>query len=166
MSFFTHSPQVFLPLHFTTATSTFLQADTQSSTLLRFRCLNHLNLPHHTSHTLNTQKTVQILAFYLSTTLHIHIVITHFTLSRLCRFSAFFLCPCFSSVCQYTLGHKLCISFPLYDTSLVARAFTTLKYYMYSRTPGTSPGTPKIFNLSTTCPGESSTYLQSFCPVS
>ena len=40
---------------------TFLQADTQSSPLLSSRCPNHLNLPNHIRHTLNTQKTIQIL---------------------------------------------------------------------------------------------------------
>ena len=46
ISFFTHSLQVFLPLpaHLTPATTTFLQADTQSSPLLRSTCPNHLNL--------------------------------------------------------------------------------------------------------------------------
>ena len=48
---FTHSPQrpqVFLPHHFSPTTSTFLQANTQSSPLLRSQCSNHLNLPRLT----------------------------------------------------------------------------------------------------------------------
>ena len=51
ISSFTHSLQVFLPLptHLTPATTTFLQADTQSSPLLRSTCPNHLNLPRFTT---------------------------------------------------------------------------------------------------------------------
>ena len=51
MSLSTHCFQVFLflPLHLNPATSTFLQADTRSSTLLRSRCPNHLNLPRLTT---------------------------------------------------------------------------------------------------------------------
>ena len=47
----THSLQVFLPLptHLTPATTTFLQAGTQSSPLLRSTCPNHLNLPRLTT---------------------------------------------------------------------------------------------------------------------
>ena len=63
MSSFTHSLQIFLflPLHHGPAIFTFLQADTQSSTLLCSRCPNQLNpQPHNICHTLYTQKTVQI----------------------------------------------------------------------------------------------------------
>ena len=63
MSSSTHSFQVFLflPLHLTPATSTYLEADTQSSTLLRSRCPNHLNLPClTTSATLCTMYIAQI----------------------------------------------------------------------------------------------------------
>ena len=52
MPSFTHSPRVFLPLptHLTLVTTTFLQADTQSSTPpLRSKYPNHLNLPHLTT---------------------------------------------------------------------------------------------------------------------
>ena len=59
ISLFTHSYQVFLPLHahLTPATTTFLQADTQSSSLLCSTCPNHPNLPHlTTSATLSTPK--------------------------------------------------------------------------------------------------------------
>ena len=51
------------PGYATAATSTLLQADTHSSTLLRFRCPNYLNLPCLTTSAtfdLYTQKTVQI----------------------------------------------------------------------------------------------------------
>ena len=49
MSLFTHSLKIFLPLptHLSPATSTFIQAETQSSPLLCSRCPNHLNLPRH-----------------------------------------------------------------------------------------------------------------------
>ena len=40
---------LFIPLRFAPATSTFLQADTKSSTLLRSRYPNHLNLPQLTT---------------------------------------------------------------------------------------------------------------------
>ena len=79
-----------LTLHLTPATSTFLQADTQSSTLLRFRCPNHLNLPRlTTSATLCTPRrsTLHFLSF--SDTPHIHLTIIHSVLSRLCRFAFF-----------------------------------------------------------------------------
>ena len=59
ISSFTHSLQVFLPLpaHLTPATTTFLQADTQSSPILRSTCPIHLNLPRlTTSATLSTPK--------------------------------------------------------------------------------------------------------------
>ena len=59
VSSFTHSLQVFLllPTHLTPATTTFLQADTQSSPLSRSTCPNHLNLPRlTTSTTLSTPK--------------------------------------------------------------------------------------------------------------
>ena len=58
---FTHSYQVFLPLpaHLTPATTTFLQADTQSSPL-HMPTPPQSTPPHHLSHALNPQKTVQI----------------------------------------------------------------------------------------------------------
>ena len=81
ISSFTHSLQVFLPLpaHLTSATNTFLQADTQSSPLLRSTCPNHLNLQClTTSATLSTPKrlyksTLRFLSF--SDTPHIHLTI-------------------------------------------------------------------------------------------
>ena len=65
------------PAHLTPATTTFLQADTQSSPLLRSTCPNHLNLPRlTTSATLWTLKklyksTLRFLSF--SDTPHIHL---------------------------------------------------------------------------------------------
>ena len=71
-----------LPAHLTPATTTFLQADTQSSPHLRSTCPNHHNLPRlTTSATLWTAKRLQILSF--NKTLHIHLAIIR---SRLCRF--------------------------------------------------------------------------------
>ena len=95
ISSLTHSLQVFLPLpaHLTPATTTFLQADTQSSPLLRSTCPNHLNLPRlTTSATLWTLKrlyksTLRFLSF--SDTPHIHLTIIRSVLSRLCRFAIF-----------------------------------------------------------------------------
>ena len=76
---------IFLPLHahLTPATTTFLQADTQSSSLLRSTCSNHLNLPH-LIHALNLQKTVQIHSALpsFSDTSHIHLT-NRSVLSRL-----------------------------------------------------------------------------------
>ena len=72
---------LFLPLHLAPATSTFLQADTQSSPLLRSTCPNHLNLPHlTTSATLCTPRrlyksTLRFLSF--NDTPHIHLTISY-----------------------------------------------------------------------------------------
>ena len=62
LSSFTHSLQVFLPLpaHLTPATTTFLQADTQSSPLLRSTCPNHLNLPPKQTCTIPHNLPVQV----------------------------------------------------------------------------------------------------------
>ena len=51
MSSFTHCSHVFLllPRPLAPSTTSLLQADTQSSTLLRSRCPNHLNLPRLTT---------------------------------------------------------------------------------------------------------------------
>jgi hypothetical protein len=94
---------------------TFLQVDTQSSTFLRSRCTNHLNLPRLTtsaSHTLNTQKTAKIHTL-LSILPHIHITIICSTLCRQCRFSA---CIAHVSVplCQHTLDANSGDIFQLY----------------------------------------------------
>ena len=61
ISSFTHLYQVFFPLpaHLTPATTTFLQADTQSSSL-HMPKPPQSTLPHHLINALYTQKTVQI----------------------------------------------------------------------------------------------------------
>ena len=96
ISSFTHSLKSscpYPPAHLNPATSTFLQADTQSSPLLRSTCPNHLNLPRlTTSATLWTLKrlyksTLRFLSF--SDTPHIHLTIICSVLSRLCRFATF-----------------------------------------------------------------------------
>ena len=103
MSSSTHSFQVFLflPLHLTPATSTFLQANTKSSTLVRSRCPNHLNLPClTTSATLYTQdykSTLHFLSF--SDTPHIHLTIIRSRLMQIFSLHR----PSFSPICQHTL---------------------------------------------------------------
>ena len=94
-SSFTHSLQAFLllPILFSPTTSTFLP-DTQSSlSALTFLLPkpSQSTMPHHLSHTLNTQTTVQTSLRFLSfrDTPHIHLTIIRSALSRLCRFSAF-----------------------------------------------------------------------------
>ena len=97
VSSFTHSLQSSCPyspppnyLH-SYVTSTFLQANTQSSPLLRSTVPNHLNLPwnsfpHHLSLALNTQKTIQDLTSHILSfrdTPHIHLTIIRSALSRL-----------------------------------------------------------------------------------
>ena len=87
--------KVFLPLstHLAPATTTFLQADTQSSLFLCSTCPNHFNLSClTTSATLSTPKrlyksTLRFLSF--SDTPHIHLTIIRSILSRLCRFAFF-----------------------------------------------------------------------------
>ena len=98
MSSFTHSLHVFLPSHFSPATSTLLQADIHSYTSV-FRCPNHLNLPSlTTSATLHFQPhfhfTFLILHFLsFNDTPHIHITIICTVFSKLCRFPAFTAAP-------------------------------------------------------------------------
>ena len=71
----------------------FLQADTQSSWLLRSTCPNHLNLPRlTTSAMLCTPRRLykSTLRFWsFSDTPLIHLTIIHSILSRLCRFAFF-----------------------------------------------------------------------------
>ena len=118
ISSLTHSLQVFppLPAHLTPATTTFLQADTQSSPLLRSTCPNHApqsTTPHHLSDTLNSQKTVKIhtalfiLQRHLTHPSHHHPFRSLQTL-QICYLHR----PGFSPICQYTL-----------DTSLVYVSF-------------------------------------------
>ena len=109
----THSFQVFLflPLHLAPATFTFLQADTQSSTLLRSRCPNHLNLPRLTTSTTFCtprrlyKSTLRFLSF--NDTTHIHLTIIHSALSRLCRFAFFIAQVSVPYVNQYILDTSL-----------------------------------------------------------
>ena len=116
MSSFTHSLHVFLPLPllFSPTTSTFLQADTQSSPLLRFTCPNHLNLPClHTSATLLTPKRQELTSLPIlqrHTTHPPH----HHTLCSLQVMQILSLhCPRLSPICQHA-----CNSFPT-DTRIL-----------------------------------------------
>src|SRR5664279_6520989 len=89
MSFLTHSLHVFLllPFRLTPSTSRSLQADSQSSGLLRSRWPNHLSLPRLTTFdTASTSKrlcnsTLDILFFRV--TPHIHLTIIFSALSNL-----------------------------------------------------------------------------------
>ena len=121
MSSSTHSFQVFLflPLHLAPATSTFLQADTQSSTLLRSRCPNHLNLPH-----LTTSATLCSLYCHPEECTNPHCVSypsatprTSFLPSSVPSSPDFAdllsSSPRFQSHMSIHSGHKPCISFPL-----------------------------------------------------
>ena len=109
ISSFTHSCQVFLPLpaHLTPATTPFLQADTQSSPLLRSTCPNYLNLPHLTTFaTLWIPKrlyksSLRFLSF--RDTPHIHLTIMRSALSRAMQIVSFH-CPCFSPIYQHALN--------------------------------------------------------------
>ena len=116
MSSFTHSFQVFLflPLHLTLATSIFLQADTQSSTLLLSRCPNHFNLPCLTT-SATLSKSVQIHTALSILQRHSTHPSHHHPLCPLQTMQIFSLHrPCFSpSHMSTNAGHKVCISFPL-----------------------------------------------------
>ena len=93
---FTHSLQVFLPLplFFSPTTSTFLQADTQSSPLLRSTCPNHLNLPPLTTSAMLWTVTpkrmykTSLCSLSFRDIPHIHLTIIRSALSRICKFSA------------------------------------------------------------------------------
>ena len=162
ISSFTNSLQVFLPLHahLTPATTTFLQADTQSSPLIPYTCPNHLNLPRlTTSTTLWTPKrlyksTLPFLSF--SDTPHIHFTV----LFRLCRFASFIAkvsVPCVNSTFW---THTLYI-FPFMwydvpravrigDNSLnLAQAHLTLALAASSTHPPVLNVSPKYQNLGT-----------------
>ena len=86
VSSFTHSLQVFLPLptQVTPATTTFLQADTQSSSLLRFYMPkpSQSTMPCHLSHASNIQKTVQDLTELLILQRHTSISPSYALLSQ------------------------------------------------------------------------------------
>src|SRR5512139_837469 len=94
-SFFTHSPQVFLLLPFclSPSTSKYLQADTQSLSLLRSRCPNHLSLPRlttsDTSSTFKRLYTSLLDILFFRVTLHIHRTIILSALPNLCISSIF-----------------------------------------------------------------------------
>ena len=91
MSSLTHCSHVFLLLPWPLAPSTTspLQADTQSSTLLRSRCPNHLNLPRLTKSTTQLmprrlhKSSLHLLSF--KDTPHIHLTIMCSVLSKLLR---------------------------------------------------------------------------------
>ena len=95
MSSLTHCSHVFLllPRPLVPSTTNLLQADTQSSTLLRFRCSNHLNLPHPTTSATQLiprrmhKSSLRFLSF--KHTPHIHLTIIRSVLSKLLRSSAF-----------------------------------------------------------------------------
>ena len=101
--------QVFIPLHLTSATSTFLQGNTQSSTLLRSRCSNQFNLPClascHICHTLYTQNTVHIVLSILQQ--HFKHPSHHQPPRFLQTVQIFSLHrPGFSPICQHTLNTR------------------------------------------------------------
>ena len=95
MSSLTHCSHVFLlrPRPLVPFTTNPLQADTQSSTLLRSRCPNHLNLPRLTTSATQLiprrlyKSSLRFLSF--KDTPHIHLTIIRSVLSRLLRSSAF-----------------------------------------------------------------------------
>ena len=97
MSSFSHSFQVFLTrlAHtFHPATSTHLQDDTQSSTLLRSKCPYQSAMSHLINHTLDTAKAAHILIARSvfqghPTGRHIHLTIILSVLSRFFKFYAF-----------------------------------------------------------------------------
>ena len=109
VSSFTHSLQVFLPLptHFTPATTTFLQADTQSSPFLRSTCPipNHLNLPCLTTFAMlwKPKRLYKTSLLFLSfrDTPHIHLTIMCSALQAMQILSLY--CPCLNPICQHAL---------------------------------------------------------------
>ena len=107
-SFFPLLPQPLIP-----KLTIFLQANTQSSTILCSRCPSHpkLPIPCQISHTLNPRKTVQIftsLSVPRWDTSHIHLTIirSNYADSQVPSFK-------FLSRRSVHSGNKLCISFPL-----------------------------------------------------
>ena len=120
--FFTHSLHVFLPLptHFTPATTTFLQADTQSSPFLRSTCPNHLKSSiYHTSPPQPCSErpkdcTRPHFTSYPSETHHTSTSPSYALLSP--GYADFQPpLPMFQSLMSTHSRHKLWISFPLYD---------------------------------------------------
>ena len=127
MSSLTHCSHVFLPLPRPLAPSTtnLLQADTQSSTLLRSRCPNHLNLPRLTTSATQLiprrllKSSLRFLSFQGHPTHPPH----HHTL---CPFQTFQIislhCPGFSSIYQNTL-----------DTSTIDPSLDTIRCTTHSQ---------------------------------
>ena len=111
ISSFTHSYQVFLPLpaHLTPATTTFLQADIQSSPLtFHMPKPPQSTPPHHLIHALYTQKTVQIHTAFLILQRHSAHPSHHHPFHPLQTMQICFLhCPGFSPICQCTLDTSL-----------------------------------------------------------
>ena len=117
ISSFTHSYQVFLPLpaHLTPATTTFLQADTQSSPLLCSTCPNHLNLPASPPHQRSVHPkdcTIPHCVSYPSATLRTSISPSS-VLSSPDFADSLSSSPRSQSHMSMHSGHKPCISFPL-----------------------------------------------------
>ena len=119
MSLSTQSFQVFLflPLHLTPATSTFLQANTQSSTLLRSQMLQTTSICHaspHPPHSVHPEDCTQIhtafpiLQRHPTHPSHHHPFGPLQTL-QICRLHH----PGFRPICQYTLETSL-VDFSLY----------------------------------------------------
>ena len=107
------------------STTNFLQEDTQSSTLLRSGCPNHLYLPRLTTSATRLiprrlhKSSLRFLS--LKDTPHIHLTIICSVLSKLLR-SAAFHCPGFSSIYQNTL-----------DTSTIDPSFDTIRCTTHSQ---------------------------------
>ena len=111
----TFSPRIPIPtpLYLALATSTFLQADTQSSTLLRSRCTNHLSLhaaphpPHsvYLNDCTNSHCTFYILQRHSTHPLTIIHSIQAMQILSLQR-------PCFSPICTHTLHSSSVYIFP------------------------------------------------------
>ena len=122
MSSLTHCSHVFLlrPRPLVPSTTNPLQADTQSSTLLRSRCPNHLNLPRLTTSAtqLIPRRLYKSSLCFLSfkDTPHIHLTIIRSVLSRLLRSSAF-IAHVSCSIYQDTL-----------DTSTIDPSFDTMHH--------------------------------------
>ena len=108
VSSFTHSLHVFLPrpTYLTPATTTFLQADTQSSPFLRSTCPNHLNLPCLTTFATlwMPQRLVQDLTLLPILQRHTTHPSHHHALCSLQVMQILSLhCPCLTTICQHAL---------------------------------------------------------------
>ena len=118
MSSSTHSPQVFLllPLYLTPATSTFLQANTQSSTLLQIPKPPQSATPHHIHHTLYAY-----IRLFKSTLRYLSSATLRTSISPSSALSSPDYAdfqpssPMFQSHMSTLSGHKPCISFRIYS---------------------------------------------------